>query len=54
MTNYRADRKGRTHGGCALYVTRDLTSELVATHTNLACDTLLVKIWSLNFLIMVD
>ena len=54
MNLYRADREGRTHGGCALYVRSDLTSELVAVHSNMACDTLIVKIKSLNLLIFVN
>ena len=54
MQLYRADREGRKHGGCALYVRNDLTSQLVATHSNGACDTLIVKIKSLNLIIIVN
>ena len=48
MQLYRADREGRMHGGCALFVRNDLTSQLVTTHSNRLCDTLIVKIKSLN------
>ena len=51
---YRADREGRTHGGCALYVRDDLTCELVASHSNMACDTLIVKVKTLNILVIVN
>ena len=54
MQLYRADREGRKHGGCALYVRNDLTSQLVTTHSNRACDTLIVKIKSLNIIIIVN
>ena len=54
MQLYRADREGRKHGGCALYVRNDLTSHLVTTHSNRACDTLIVKIKSLNLIIIVN
>ena len=51
---YRADREGRSHGGCALYVRNDLTCELVTAHSNMACDTLVVKVKTLNTLVIVN
>ena len=54
MTLFRANREGRTHGGCALYVRSHLTCDLVAAHSNRACDTLIVKIKSLNLLVIVN
>ena len=54
MQLYRADREGRKHGGCALYVRNDLNSQLVTTHSNRSCDTLIVKIKSLNLIIIVN
>ena len=54
MNLFRADREGRTHGGCALYVRKDLSSELVVAHSNMACDTLVVRIKSLNLLVFVN
>ena len=51
---YRADREGRTHGGCALYVRDDLTCSLVTAHSNMACDTLIVKVKTLNTLLIVN
>ena len=54
MQLYRADREGRKHGGCALYVRNDLTSQLMITHSNRSCDTLIVKIKSLNLLLIVN
>ena len=53
-TLFRADREGRTHGGCALYIRDDLTSEIVTAHSNKACDTLIVKIKTLNLLVIVN
>ena len=54
MQLYRSDREGRKHGGCALYVRNDLTSQLVSTHSNRSCDTLIVKIKSLNLIVIVN
>ena len=51
---YRADRENRTHGGCALYVRDNLTCELITAHSNMACDTLVVKVKTLNTLVIVN
>jgi hypothetical protein len=51
---YRADREGRTHGGCAVYVRRDLVNDLVTSHSNSYCDTLAVKVNTLETLIIVN
>ena len=54
MQLFRADREGRRHRGCALYVRNDLNSQLVTTHSNRSCDTLVVKIKTLNLIIIVN
>ena len=52
---YRADRdESRTHGGCAVYVREDLTCTLEASHSNSVCETLAVKIKTLNTLVVVQ
>ena len=51
---YRSDREGRTHGGCAVYVRRDLVSDLVVTHSNSYCDTLAIKVKTLETLVIVN
>ena len=49
---YRSDRDSRTHGGCAIYVREDLTSSLETNHSNSVCETLAVKIKTLNTLVV--
>ena len=42
---YRADRdESRTHGGVAIYVREDLSSNLETVHSNAVCETLVVKV----------
>ena len=42
---YRADRASpRSHGGCMVYVRNDLATQLVTSHSNGFCETLIVKI----------
>ena len=50
---FRTDRdESCTHGGCAVYVRDDLTSNLETTHSNSVCETLAVKIKTLNTLVV--
>ena len=49
---YRADREERTHGGCAVYVREELTSSLVAAHSNSVCETLVVRVRPLDTLLV--
>ena len=52
---YRADRdSSRTHGGCAMWVRYDLSSQLVVSHSNAWVETLIVKIKTLETLVMVN
>ena len=44
-TLYRADRAApRTHGGCAVYIRNDLTTQLVMKHSNTVCESIAIKI----------
>ena len=50
---YRSDRgPGKSHGGVAIYLRNDLIGQLVAVHSNSQCDTLVVKVKTLNLLLM--
>ena len=51
---YRADRESRSHGGCAIYVRADLTSQLAMVHSNTYCDTIAVSIKTLDTLVVVN
>ena len=51
---YRADRESRTHGGCAIYVRADLTSQLAMVHSNTYCDTIAVSVKTLDTLVVVN
>ena len=50
---YRTDRgPEKTHGGCAIYLRNDLIGHLVDSHSNSICETLVVKVKSLNLLLI--
>ena len=50
---YRADRGPlKSHGGVAIYLRNDLIGQLVSVHSNNQCETLVVKIKTLNLLLM--
>ena len=50
---YRSDRgPGKSHGGVAIYLRNDLIGQLVAVHSNSQCETLVVKVKTLNLLLM--
>ena len=52
-TLYRTDRGGgRTHGGCAVYLRNDLTSELVLQHSNSVCESIGIRIKTLETLLL--
>ena len=52
---YRADRdSSRTHGGCAMWVRYDLSSQQVVSHSNAWVETLIVKVKTLDTLVMVN
>ena len=52
---YRADRDAsRTHGGCAMWVRCDLTSQQVVSHSNAWVETLIVKIKTFDTLVIVN
>ena len=51
---YRADRgPNKSHGGVAIYLRDDLTGQLVAVGTNSMCETLAIKVKTLNLLLIV-
>ena len=51
---YRTDRgPGKSHGGCAIYLRNDLLGQLVDSHSNSMCETPVVKVKSLNLLLIV-
>lgn len=45
------DRKERSHGGVAMYIREDLTSQVLLSHSNSVCDTLIIHIRQLNVVI---
>ena len=50
---YRADRgPNKSHGGVAIYLRDDLTGQLVAVGTNSMCETLAIKVKTLNLLLI--
>ena len=50
---YRSDRgPGKSHGGVAIYLRNDLIGQLVTVHSNSQCETLVVKVKTLNLLLM--
>ena len=50
---YRSDRGGgRSHGGCAVYIRNDLTSQLVMTHSNSYCESIGIKVKTLKTLVI--
>ena len=51
---YRSDRgENKSHGGVAIYLRDDLTGQLVSVATNSMCETLAIKVKTLNLLLMV-
>ena len=52
-TLHRSDRGAqRSHGGCAVYARNDLTSEVVMTHSNAVCESIGIKIKTLETLLL--
>ena len=52
---FRTDRsESRTHGGCTIYIRDDLISSLETSHSNSVCETLAVKVKTLNTLVVVQ
>ena len=50
---YRTDRgPSKSHGGVAIYLRNDLIGQLVATHSNNMCETLVVKVKTLNLILI--
>ena len=50
---YRTDRgPGKTHGGVAIYLRNDLIGQLVVSHSNNMCETLVVKLKTLNMILV--
>ena len=50
---YRTDRgPGKTHGGVAIYLRNDLIGQLVVSHSNSMCETLVVKVKTLNIILV--
>ena len=50
---YRADRgPDRTHGGVAVYLRNNLIGQLVVSHSDSMCETLAIKVKSLNMLLI--
>ena len=50
---YRTDRgPGKSHGGVAIYLRNDLIGQLVASHSNSMCETLAVKVKTLNLILI--
>ena len=51
---YRSDRgPGKSHGGVAIYLRDDLTGQLVVAASNSMCETLVIKVKTLNLLLIV-
>ena len=49
---YRSDRgPGKSHGGVAIYLRDDLTGQLVVAASNSMCETLVIKVKTLNLLL---
>ena len=50
---YRTDRgPGKSHGGVAIYLRNDLIGQLVTSHSNSICETLVVKVKTLNLILV--
>ena len=50
---YRSDRGGgRSHGGCAVYIRNNLTSQMVMSHSNSYCESIGIKIKTLETLVI--
>ena len=49
---FRADRAVRSHGGAMVYVRTDLSSQLVASHSNSYCEIVAVKVKTLDTLLL--
>ena len=50
---YRSDRaNGRSHGGSCLYVCSNLTNQMILSHSNGTCDSLVIKIMNLETIIV--
>ena len=50
---YRTDRgPGKSHGGVAIYLRKDLIGQLVTSHSNSMCETLAVKVKTLNLILI--
>ena len=51
-TLYRSDRQGRTHGGTCVYVRDDLAAQLLLSHSNSVCESLVVKVKTLDLILV--
>ena len=50
---YRSDRGPvKSHGGVAIYLRNDLIGQLVTSHSNSMCETLVVKVKTLNLILV--
>ena len=50
---FRSDRgPGKSHGGVAIYLRNDLIGQLVTSHSNSMCETLVVKVKTLNLILI--
>ena len=47
-TLYRSNRVGRTHGGTCVYLRDDLATQLLLSHSNSVCESLVVKVKTLD------
>ena len=51
-TLYRSDRVGRTHGGTCIYTRDDLATQLLVSHSNGVCETLVLKVKTLDLILV--
>ena len=51
-TLYRSDRVGRTHGGTCVFVRDDLAAQLLLSHSNSVCESLVVKVKTLDLILV--
>ena len=49
----RTDRRDRTHGGVAVYIRDDVSPEVLLSHSNSVCDTLIVRIKQTDMVICI-
>ena len=51
-TLYRSDREGRTHGGTCIYVRNDLATQVLLSHSNSVCESLVLKVKTMNVIMI--